>query len=77
VLTVLSLAARDDFDAEKLRDLRRRAEAIARGRGSHVLGVRHLVLAMTRLGLLDHLVAGGTWRMKEPGDAGEGVDHAE
>lgn len=56
VLEVLELATRGEFDRARLRSLTRRAEQIARGRRSHRLGVRHLVLAMLRMGYLRYPV---------------------
>jgi len=51
-LLVISYAAREGFDMADLDELVRRAEKIARGRHSHVLGVRHLVQASDELGCL-------------------------
>jgi hypothetical protein len=51
-LLVISYAAREGFDVADLEELVQRAETIARGRHSHVLGVRHLVQASDELGSL-------------------------
>jgi hypothetical protein len=59
VLTVLEYATVDRFDRGDLRRLVVRAEQIARGRRSHVLGVRHLVTAGFKLGYLEELLGPG------------------
>jgi hypothetical protein len=53
VLTVLEAATWQGFDLPALKRLIVRGEQIARGRRSHVLGVRHLMLAAVKLGYLD------------------------
>ena len=53
VLTVLEAATWKGFGLPELKRLIVRGEQIARGRGSHVLGVRHLVQAAVKLGYLD------------------------
>jgi len=53
VLTVLEAATWQGFNPAALKRLVVRGEQVARGRRSHVLGVRHLMLAAVKLGYLD------------------------
>lgn len=76
VLTALSLAARDPWGVEQYEQLVVRAERIAKWRHSSLLGVKHVVMAAAKLGLLGGAAVGpeaGGFTAKDPEAQAEGV----